>query len=152
MIKLLFVLFMTLPCQVMANNDAFTLLNNNKALVITRSDLEKLSTHDIRTSTNFTPVSDFSGVLISDFIKKYNIDKDSKLRIFALDDYSYTVPVPELVKYHALLAYKKDKKYIDISAFGPFATVFPRDDFPELKNMDIDAKTIWMIKTIEVQK
>ncbi|MCX8967029.1 oxidoreductase [Erwinia psidii] len=152
MTKLILILLIALPSWVFANNDSFTLINNNQTFQVTTAELESFPSNDIKTSTNFTPACNFSGALVSDFVRKYNIDPNSKFKIFALDDYSYTVPVNELIKYHALLAYKKDNKYMDIASLGPFATIFPKDDVPELQNLDIDAKTVWMIKSIEVEK
>lgn len=53
------------------------------------------------------------------------------------------------MKYNVILAYKKDGDYIDISELGPYAVIYPSESYPELKTLDVNAKTVWQIKTIE---
>ncbi|MGV3345583.1 oxidoreductase [Enterobacteriaceae bacterium LUAb1] len=134
-----------------ADNRFFCLKNNNSRIKITTEALEKLPESEIITSTNFIPTSKFSGSLFSDFKNKYNI-QGKKIRVFSWDDYSYSINIDELIKYHAIIAYKKNKKYIDVAELGPFAIIYPKDSYAELNNMAIDAKTVWQIKEMEIIK
>lgn len=59
-------IFSDLSC---ANEDSFILINNGKETRVTTSDLEKMPSDEIRTSTNFTPLSVFTGVRFSDLVK-----------------------------------------------------------------------------------
>ncbi|WP_394815124.1 molybdopterin-dependent oxidoreductase [Pantoea stewartii] len=116
---------------------------------VSTADLEKLPTTSITTGTNFTPKATFTGVPFQDFLNKYNV-RAKALRFFALDEYSYTVPVDELLKYHAILAYRKNGKFMPVSDLGPYVVIFPRDEHPELPKADINAKTVWMISEVKV--
>lgn len=122
----------------------------HKQLKISRSELEKLPPHSITTSTNYTPKDTFVGVKVSDFIKSYGV-AGSKIRVFAWDAYSFTLPIDEVVKYDAIIAYKKSGKYMNISDLGPFAIIYPRDENPELERLSVDAKTVWQVKSLEVK-
>lgn len=120
-----------------------------KEIIITTAELEILPTYEIRTVTNYLPIHTYTGVRFSDFAEKYNIHSD-KVRIFAWDDYSYTIPTEELIKYDVILAYKIDSKYIDLSELGPYVIIYPEDSQHELQKVDINAKTVWQVKTIKV--
>lgn len=122
----------------------------HKQLKISRSELEKLPPHFITTSTNYTPKDTFVGVKVSDFIKNYEV-KGSKIRVFAWDAYSFTLPIDEADKYNAIIAYKKSGKYMNVSELGPFAIIYPRDENPELDRLSVDAKTVWQVKSLEVK-
>lgn len=122
----------------------------NKQLKISRSELEKIPPHSITTSTNYTPKDTFVGVKVSDFIKFYKAD-GSKIRAFAWDAYSFTLPIDEAVKYNAIIAYKRSGKYMNVSELGPFAIIYPKDDNPELERFSVDAKTVWQVKILEVK-
>lgn len=131
--------------------DSFMLSNDQSQTTVTTEDLMKLPCEKIVTSTNFTPSAEFSGVSLESFIKKYAI-KGSAIRVFALDDYSYTIPLSELTAYHAIIAYKKNGNFMPISDLGPYSIIYPRDRHPELNKLDVDAKTVWQIRQIDVLK
>lgn len=132
----------------LATEDFFYLkISNGEKIKITTNDLEKMPLNDITTSTNFTERSTFSGVRLSYLIKKHHISSAS-IRVFAWDDYSYTIPVDEILKYKVIIAFKKNGSYMPISDLGPYAIIYPRDDNPELINLDVNARTVWQIKEI----
>ncbi|KOC90172.1 oxidoreductase [Winslowiella iniecta] len=133
----------------LAHENSFRLINNGNEISITTADLEQMPSSEIRTSTNFTPLSVFTGVRFSELAENYAIGS-GEIRVFAWDDYSYTMPVAELLQYNVILAYKKNGSYIDISALGPYVIIYPRDDYPELETLDVNAKTVWQIKTLEI--
>lgn len=131
-----------------AQEDTLILVNKGIETVITTADLERLPSLTLKTTTNFTPQSVFVGVRFSDLLQNYQISS-GMIRAFAWDDYSYTLPVAELIKYNVILAYKKDSKYMDISEMGPYAIIYPKDDHSELRTLDVNAKTVWQVKKIE---
>lgn len=132
----------------LAQGDSLVLVNKGIRVNITTTDLENMPSLEIKTATNFTPESVFTGVRLKDLLEAYHVSSGS-IRVFALDDYSYTLPVAELLKYNVILAYKRDNNYIDISEMGPYVVIYPRDKYPELKTLDVNAKTVWQIGTIE---
>lgn len=131
--------------------DTFVLADSEKEIKVTTQDLLKMPANSITTSTNFTPKSTFQGVVIEELLSKYGI-KASSLRVYALDDYSYTLPVDELVKYHVILAYRKNAHFMPVSDLGPFAVIYPRDQHPELNKLEVNAKTVWQVSRIEAIK
>lgn len=148
---ILLIILMTYSSLPSAHEDSFKLIINGKEIRITTSDLEKMPLSEIKTSTNFTPLSIFTGVKFRELVKKYNIVA-GQIRAFAWDDYSYTMPVAELLEYDVILAYKKDGNYIDLSELGPYAVIYPRDSHSELETLDVNAKTVWQVKTLETVK
>lgn len=36
-----------------------------------------------------------------------------------------------------------------MSEMGPYAIIYPRDNYHELKTLEVNAKTVWQVKTIE---
>jgi hypothetical protein len=124
--------------------------NDGVKAKITLDDLQALPSHSFSTATIYTPKSTFLGVKFSDFAKKYNLTGKT-VRAFAWDDYSYSMPVDELLKYNVIIAYKRNGDYMSIDKLGPFAIVYPRDSHPELDQLDINAKTVWQLKRLEVK-
>jgi len=131
--------------------DSFVLADGSKEINVSTEDLLKLPVTSITTATNFTPKATFEGVTFTELLSKYSITASS-LRIYALDDYSYTLPVEELLKYKVILAFRKNDKVIPVSDLGPFAVIYPRDQHPELNKLDVNAKTVWQINRIEAIK
>lgn len=122
---------------------------DSEKLSITTKDLEAMPVKVISTSTNFTDKSEFAGVSFRILVEKFKINGDT-IRAFAWDDYSYSIPVKELLKYDVILAYKKNGKYMPTSDLGPYAIIYPRDENPELNSLDVNARTVWQIKRIKV--
>ncbi|MDC7860678.1 oxidoreductase [Pantoea ananatis] len=141
-------LYVVLMSVQVADAASFKLVSGMSETSVTTENLEKLPQAVIRTSTNFTPRAEFQGVPFSELVAKYNIESP-ELRFFALDDYSYTIPIRELIKYHAILAYKKNGALIPVSDLGPFVVIYPLDSHPELSRSDINAKTVWQIDKVE---
>jgi len=149
--KLLTALLFSVISAKAAYADSFVLADGSKEITISTEDLVKLPATSITTATNFTPKATFEGVTFTELLSKYSI-KASSLRVYALDDYSYTLPVGELLKYHVILAYRKNGQLIPVSDLGPFAIIYPRDEHPELNKLEVNAKTVWQINRIEVIK
>jgi hypothetical protein len=131
-----------------ACSDAFVLADGDSEVTITTQDLLQMPVTSITTATNFTPKSTFEGVAFAELLSKYKVHASS-LRVYALDDYSYTLPVSELVKYRVILAFRKNDHFIPVSDLGPFAVIYPRDQNPELNKLEVNAKTVWQINRIE---
>ena len=73
------------------------------------------------------------------------------MRAFAWDDYSYSMPIEEMIKFRVIVAYLRGGKPIDVGELGPFAIIYPRDQYPELNNLDVNAKTVWQVKRPEIK-
>ncbi|HGJ5890440.1 MAG TPA: molybdopterin-dependent oxidoreductase [Arsenophonus apicola] len=128
--------------------DYLYLKKDGETIKITRHDLEKLPSHSIVTSTNFTKKNEFLGVKFKEILNKYKITATT-VRAFAYDNYSFTLPVKELLDYEVILAYKKNGDYMELSELGPFVIIYPRDSYPDLDLLSVNAKTVWQIKLLE---
>jgi hypothetical protein len=118
---------------------------------ISEAELMKLPPHTITTSTTWTPRSDFTGPLLADVLRLVGAHGDL-VELRTLDDYAYTVPVPEAERYGAILAYSMNGTRLKISNFGPLFLIYPRDAYPqELTGSVADAKFVWQIKALVVK-
>ncbi|HFL1539375.1 TPA: molybdopterin-dependent oxidoreductase [Enterobacter asburiae] len=121
-----------------------------EAINVCRQDLEKLPRFSFKTATIYTPAEIFEGVKVKDLIKHYNITGDTA-RAYAWDDYSYSIPVAEMIKYDVMLAYKRNGVEMSLENLGPFAIVYPSDLYPDLNTLDANAKTVFQLKQLEVK-
>lgn len=148
---IIFIITLMISHGVSATIDFFIIKNSEgNEIKVTRKEMEELPQYSITTSTNFTPKSEFVGVKFKDIIDKYSLH-GSKVRAYALDDYSFTLPIDEMKNYNVIIAYKKNGKYMSISELGPFSIIYPKDNFPELNNLSVNAKTVWQVKLLEVK-
>ncbi|MEJ2769013.1 molybdopterin-dependent oxidoreductase [Mycetohabitans sp. B46] len=104
------------------------------------------------TATNWTPSSQFSGVLLSDVLSKVGA-KGTTLRVTAHDGYiSYAVPLSDAHRYGVILADQINGKQLTLRDFGPLFLVYPRDKFPkELNRSEVAGRFVWQVKSIEVR-
>lgn len=148
---ILFIITLMISHGVSATIDSFIIKNSDgNKIKVTRKEMEELPQYSITTSTNFTLKSEFVGVKFKDIIDKYSL-YGSKVRAYSLDDYSFTLPIDEMKNYNVIIAYKKDGNYMSISELGPFSIIYPRDNFPELNNLSVNAKTVWQVKLLEIK-
>lgn len=150
-IPIFFVMAIMTSLNVYADKDSFDIKKKDGNVInVTRNEIEKLPSYKITTSTNFTSREDFVGVKFKDLMEYYKLSGD-KVRAFALDDYSFTLNIHEMLRYNVIVAYKMNGEYMKISELGPFAIIYPIDQFPELNSLSVNAKTVWQIKLLEVK-
>lgn len=151
-LKLLAVLWFVLShSQGFAAIDYFYIKKSDGSRITVRlEDLKSLPESSFKTSTAYTPEETFVGVSFADFAKKYAITGNT-LRAYAWDDYAYSMPVAELYRYQVIIAWKRNGQMMSLSTLGPFALVYPRDQNPELNDMEVDAKTVWQLKELEIK-
>ncbi|UEM18809.1 molybdopterin-dependent oxidoreductase [Skermanella mucosa] len=75
----------------------------------------------------------------------------SKLRITALNDYSAEVPLEDFLKFDVILALKKNDAYLPVRHQGPIFVIYPFDINPDLYNEVYFGRSVWQVKSIEVQ-
>lgn len=118
---------------------------------LTEQEILSMEKNSIRTSTNWTSAHNFSGFRVMDLLKKVGAT-GTHLEIHCLDDYIYTIPISDISKYGAILAYEKDGNRITIKEFGPLGLIYPRDQYPtELSGPEMDAKSTWHVTHIVVK-
>ena len=108
-----------------------------------RDMLLKLGTHTLRTTTFWTDgVREFEGVLASDIMDAVGA-RGTLITATALNDYVVDIPIADFKKYGVLFALKMDGKVLTARDKGPIWPIYPRDDFPELRNRAADKKWIY---------
>ena len=136
------------------SNAAIDYFNINKitgeTVRVSISDLELLPEHSVITDTIYTGYRSFSGILFKDLFKKYSI-QGNYIRVFAWDDYSYSIRINELIECQVILASKIDGQYMTIDNFGPFSIIYPKGKCPELNKLDVNAKTVIQVKILEAR-
>ncbi|WP_158021035.1 oxidoreductase [Chromobacterium sphagni] len=127
-------------------------LTNKKSRIyeFRESDLRALKQHSIVTKTSWTPESTFSGPLIDDVLKTVGAS-GSRVKLFALNDYAYTLNRDELEKYNVILARSINNKRLEIKDRGPLWLMYPLPDMPAAERGPLlDAKLIWQVNRIVV--
>lgn len=116
------------------------------------SDLfDKLPRHKVRTTNPWEKGEvEYEGVLLSDLLA-YVGASGSKILVSALNDYSYEIPIADVMKYGILLADKREGVAMPVHDKGPYFVVLPFDQFPELRSEDRYAQSVWQVSQIAVE-
>jgi hypothetical protein len=117
---------------------------------LTEAQLLALPISTITTSTEWTPLSRFDGPLLSDVLKLAPV-QGKMLHIFALDDYSISIPWSDMAQYGVILAHTQDGQRMSRRRFGPLFVIYPRDRFASLQTPTTVAKFIWQVCRIDVE-
>jgi hypothetical protein len=75
----------------------------------------------------------------------------TKLKVTALNDYSAEVPAEDFIKLDVILALKKNDAYLQVRNQGPIFVIYPFDLNPSLYNEVYFSRSVWQVKSIEVQ-
>jgi hypothetical protein len=75
----------------------------------------------------------------------------TKLKVRALNDYSAVVPAEDFMKLDVILALKKNDAYLTVRNQGPIFVIYPFDTNPNLYNEVYFGRSVWQVKSIEVQ-
>ncbi len=116
-----------------------------------RDMLLSLGTHKLRTSTSWTDgVQEFEGVLASDIMDAVGAH-GTIITATALNDYVVEIPIADFKKYGVVFALKMNGKTLTRRDKGPIWPVYPRDDFPELRDRAADKKWIYLLYKMEIR-
>ncbi len=116
-----------------------------------REMLVGLGLHELTTSTTWTAgTSVFKGALASDVMDAVGAHGDT-IHATALNDYEVEIPVSDFAKYGVVFALWKDDQELTARTKGPIWPVYPRDDYPELRNRASDKKWIWQLVRMEIR-
>jgi hypothetical protein len=112
--------------------------------------LEALPQKSFTTATPWynQPVK-FTGPLLSDVLKAAGA-KGSTLKAVAINDYKIQIPADD-TRHGVILARLVDDKPLSVRDRGPLFVVYPFDSAPELRNATYFGRSIWQLKSIEVE-
>lgn len=89
------------------------------------------------------------GVLMRDLVK-YAGGQGNSVKIIALDGYAMDIPMSDFNKYDAVVATEIDGKPLTVRDHGPAWLIYPASQHPELKDTVYESRSVWQIKTIEI--
>ncbi|HGO6073757.1 TPA: molybdopterin-dependent oxidoreductase [Burkholderia cepacia] len=122
-----------------------------KTYHFSEADLLAMPARSITTSTTWTPKRTFTGPSLADILAKVGAT-GSTLTVYAVDNYSYNVPVSDVSKYDPVLAYDMVGVRLTLRDYGPLFLMYPRDKYPVQLNSPVyDARFIWQVRRIVVQ-
>ena len=116
-----------------------------------RAMLERIGVTRIDTSTSWTDgVTKFEGVLARDLLKAVGATGEN-VSARALNDYAIDIPFSDFESYDVLFAFRMDGVDLTPRDKGPLWIVYPRDENPELRNQNVDAKWLWQLAKLDVR-
>jgi len=124
-------------------------ITKNQTHHYTVEQLLDIQTAELKTLTPWTQGEpNFKGLSLITLLNTHNI-ASGELKFTALNDYSITIPVKELIDAQGFLAMYQDNKILRVRNKGPFWLIFPWSYRSELINSTISSWSIWQIKSIE---
>ena len=124
--------------------------NDGNKAVFDMAMLEALPQKSFTTATPWynQPVK-FTGPLLSDVLKAAGA-KGLSLKAVAINDYKIQIPADD-TRHGVILARLVDDKPLSVRDRGPLFVVYPFDSAPELRNATYFGRSIWQLKSIEVE-
>ncbi|MHC8508191.1 MAG: putative pterin-binding protein [Rhodospirillales bacterium] len=113
--------------------------------------LRALGEHSVTTSEPFASgVHTFKGVLLSDILARVGA-KGETMTAKGLDDYNADMPVQDTREYPVMVAYEQNGKMLRVRSKGPLRTIYPIDQYPELKTNVYESRTVWQLRYLDVR-
>jgi hypothetical protein len=129
-------------------------ITNTNAGKTAEFDMAMLEALPGRTAKVSTPwaegVNAFQGPLARAVLEAVGAE-GTKLKVTALNDYSAEVPAEDFIKLNVILALKKNDAYLPVRNQGPIFVIYPFDTNPGLYNEVYFGRSVWQVKSIEVQ-
>ncbi|MCJ8313075.1 MAG: hypothetical protein HRU38_13085 [Saccharospirillaceae bacterium] len=136
-----------LSMQVLSDN--LELITQNQNYQYNVAQLLEVQNKELTTLTPWTKGEPtFKGLDLITLLQKHNI-KSGQLTFTALNDYTITITVKDLIDAQAFLSMYQDNKILRVREKGPFWLIFPWSYRSELINTTVSSWAIWQIKSIE---
>jgi hypothetical protein len=120
-------------------------------VVLSEAQIMAMPPTAITTSTEWTPTSRFEGPPLSAVLALAGV-RGKSIRLFALDDYSITIPWTDMERYGIILAHSQNGERLSKRKFGPLFLIYPRDQFRSALDTPTGLeKFIWQICRIDVE-
>lgn len=119
-------------------------------LSLAMRDLEALPQRSFTTNTPWTKSAQtYSGPLLRDVLARAAV-QGTNIRASALNDYQITIPASDAQQFDIIVALQVDGKPIPVRDRGPLFVIYPFDSKPELKNSRYYERSIWQLKSMQV--
>ncbi len=118
---------------------------------LTLEQIEAMGSASIVTTTPWHDgLTTFEGVPMARFLDAVGAQRTTAY-VHALNDFSIDIPLSDLTRFDAIMAFKTDGEYMGIANKGPLFIVFPYDDVSEVRNELFYARSVWQIHSIEIE-
>ncbi len=125
--------------------------NLGKAVVIDFAMLDSLPQSTVITKNPWTKgPHTYNGPLLSTVMRWVGC-KGTNLVVTALNDYVGKIPSTDFKEWPVILATRMDGHVMSIREKGPVFVVYPFDDHPQLLNEVYYCRSIWQVKSIQIQ-
>lgn len=122
----------------------------DKAAAFDRAMLQKLGMHSVTVQySNWPKPHRIEGPLLADVLKAAGAT-GKLVTVYALDGYGAKIPMSDLAAWPVVLGLKADGRWLGLGGRGPAWVVYPRDQYPALKDQD-DSKWVWSAVRIKVE-
>ena len=91
----------------------------------------------------------YTGVSVKDFAQAIEA-RGNRIRLIALNDYSVTADVDQLVANGAILAHLRNGQPMPIADKGPVFVMFPFSSNAKLRADSIYVQAVWQLSRIEI--
>ena len=113
--------------------------------------LERLPRHSFTTKTPwYAKPRRFTGVLLRDLLGAVG-SPPARLNATALNDYRVEIPLEDVARGHAMLAFQLDEQPMSVREKGPLVIIYPFDDKPELRSAVHYSRAIWQLRALDIQ-
>ena len=130
---------------------AITNTNNGGQADFDRAMLESLGLTDLTTSTPYTDGKPtFRGVNMGKVLDAAGAT-GHKLHAAAVNGYQIELDADEMRRYPILLALEQDGQALRLRDRGPLWIILPSDQYPEFAADSQNFKSIWQLRSIDVQ-
>jgi hypothetical protein len=124
--------------------------NSTNAAVWDMAMLESLPQTQFTTATPWEkdPIT-FRGPLLRDVLSAVKAN-GSSIKATALNDYRIIIPAADAQAYDVIVATRMNGQAMSVRTKGPLFIVYPFDSRPELRNATYYERSIWQLKSIEI--
>lgn len=123
---------------------------DGKAASFDMAILKAMPRATISTSTPWTQgVVEFAGVPLKELMSAVGV-KGSQAKVTALNDYSVTMTVADLVDTGAILAYEIGGKALSVREKGPLWIIFPFDSDERYQTDAYWSKSVWQVRVMAI--
>ena len=92
----------------------------------------------------------FTGPLLRDVLAAAKV-KGTMIHAIAMDEYRAQIPFSDAQQYDMILAHQMNGQTLTAKNKGPLFVVYPFDSKPELQAIRFYARSIWQLKSIQVE-
>ncbi len=113
----------------------------------------KLPVSSFSTETPWTPKGEetlFSGFSVMDLLIYIGASSVSTVSFTALNDYSASASIDDLMKYDPIIAYSMNGKPMKVKDKGPLWFIYDMSSYPKTDKASYHNQMVWQIKEITI--